>query len=117
MGKCEDDGSFEESVRRAFVRLTSEELPRAAEARGWPVRSPGEFKRLLLDHLRDSPRPNQPAGANPCVFDLVLAVELGERLLSGKICCHRMNNHKHCGDDVLEGLRDLLASPRHDGDG
>ena len=105
---------FETTVRRAFVRLTSEDLPRAAASRGWPVRTSGEFKRLLLDHLHDLPQPRRPEGANPCVFDMVLAIELGERLLAGKICCHRMNNRQHCGDDVLEGLRRLLASPRHE---
>ena len=114
MGTGEDAGNFEATVRRAFVRLTSEDLPRAAQDRGWPVRTPGEFKRLLLDHLHDVPRPRAPEGANPCVFDMVLAVELGERLLAGKICCHRMNNHRHCGDDGLEGLRRLLASPRRE---
>lgn len=104
------DGSFEATVRRAFVRLTSEDLPRAAAQRGWPVRTPGEFRRLLLDHLHERPRP-RPEGADPCVFDMVLAVELGERLLAGKLCCHRMNNHQRCGDEALEGLRRLLASP------
>lgn len=111
MGIGEDAGDFEATVRRAFIRLTSEDLPRAAAERGWPVRSPGEFKRLLLDHLQDLPRPQRPAGANPCLFDMVLAVELGDRLLAGKLCCHRMNNRLRCGEDALEGLRRLLAAP------
>ncbi len=114
MGHDEEATDFEASVRRAFTRLTSEDLPRAAEARGWPVRTPAEFKRLLLDHLNDMPRPPQPEGTHPCLFDMVLAVELGERLLSGKLCCATMNRRSKCSDDALEGLRRLLASPRHD---
>ena len=78
---------FEATVRRAFARLTREDLPRAAAARGWPVRTPEEFERLLLDHLGNS----SPKQARPCVVDLVLAVELGEQLLAGNLCCATMN--------------------------
>jgi len=81
--------SFEVSVRRAFARLTREDLPRAAAARGWPVRTTEDFERLLLDHLRD-----EGAGGpdpSPCLVDLVLAVELGEGLLTGKLCCVTMS--------------------------
>lgn len=114
MGHGGEASHFELTVRRAFARLTSEDLPRAAAARGWPVRTPEEFKRLLLDHLHDMPRPPHPEGTDPCLFDMVLAVELGDRLLSGELCCATMNRRSKCGDDPLEGLRRLLASPRRE---
>ena len=60
------------AIRRAFARLTREDLPRAAASRDWPVRTPEDFERLLLDHLKDS-----PGADGPCLFDLVMAVELG----------------------------------------
>ena len=73
---------FEATIRRAFARLTREDLPRAAAAHGWPVRTPGEFERLLLDHLQDPPGPGpRPA---PCLFDLVLA-ETSEAYDEGRV--------------------------------
>ena len=84
-----DAKDFEATVRRAFTRLTRDELPKAAVARGWPVRTCEDFERLLLDHLHDAPGEPRP---EPCLFDLVLAVELGERLLAGNVCCHRMSH-------------------------
>jgi hypothetical protein len=109
----EDAMGFEATVRRAFARLTREDLPKAAAARGWPVRTPAEFERLLLDHLGKS----APA-AQPCVVDLVLAVELGERLLAGNLCCVTMNRRQLCeaakGDprraEALKALLELLAT-------
>lgn len=99
-------------MRRAFARLTREELPRAAAERGWPVRTPEEFERLLLDHLGEG-APKR----TPCVVDLVLAVELGEGLLSGDLCCRTMSRRRLCeaakGDprraEALKALLDLLA--------
>ena len=90
------------------TRLTGQDLPRAAEARGWPVRTPAEFERLLLDHLRDDPArtPQSP----PALVDLVLAVEIGERLLAGNLCCHKMNRRLGCADpDGLQALWRLVA--------
>jgi len=84
--------SFEGSVRRAFARLTRDSLPRAAVARGWPVRTSEDFERLLLDHLRDDrgeDAESQPT--RPSLVDLILAVELGEGLLAGKLCCVTMS--------------------------
>lgn len=107
MGRAEGPGDFETTVRRAFARLVTDDLPRAAAARGWPVRQPEEFERLLLDHIHDG-----APGSEECLFDLVLAVELGERLLSGKMCCVRMSQRRRCGDDALEKLRRLLEAPR-----
>ena len=43
---------------------------------------------------------------------MVLAVELGERLLAGRICCTKMSRRQRCADDGLEALRRLLAAPR-----
>lgn len=103
--------NFEATVRRAFARLTREELPRAAAARGWPVRTGEEFERLLLGHVGDG------AGRAPCVVDLVLAVELGEGLLSGDLCCRTMSRRRLCeaakGDprraEALKALLDVIS--------
>lgn len=108
---CGDRLDFESSVRRAFARLTGEDLPRAAATRGWPVRTPQEFERLLLDHIHERSG-MAPAGA-PCLFDMVLAVELGDRLMAGTLCCDRMSRRMRCGDRALERLKALLAAPRH----
>jgi hypothetical protein len=107
-----DGMDFEATVRRAFARLTCEELPRAAATRGWPIRTPAEFERLLLAHLGSA-----PPKAAPCMVDLVLAVELGEGLLSGQLCCRTMNRRVLCeaaqGDprraEALKALLDVLA--------
>jgi hypothetical protein len=121
MRGTDDPKEFEATVRRAFARLTGEDLPRAAAARGWPVRTPEEFRRLLLDHLRDGPgaEPRAPAPAHPCLVDLILAVEIGERLLAGNLCCATMNRHVRCetasGDPrraaALKALQEILARP------
>jgi len=87
---CGEGSDFEAAVRRAFAQLTREDLPRAAAARGWPVREPEEFERLLLDHLKESPAPQ----GEPSLFDLVLAVELGERMLAGNLCCATMSRRR-----------------------
>jgi len=109
MGNGND--SFETTIRRAFERLTTQDLPTAAAARGWPVRTPAEFQRMLLDHLRDQRQAPLPAATNPCLFDMVLAVELGERLLAGQNCCTKMSLRLRGGDAALEALRRLLAAP------
>jgi hypothetical protein len=112
-----DEADFEATVRRALERLTVHELPRAAAARGWPVRTPAEFRRLLFEHLRDRPAGVTAAGSrNPCLIDMILAVELGERLLSGRNCCTKMSQRQACDDDGLAALRRLLATaPRRTG--
>ena len=85
MGMAGDVTDFEATVRRAFARLTGEDLPRAAAARGWPVRTPEEFERLLVDHVGTA----DGRGGASCLFDLVLAVELGERLLRASSAARR----------------------------
>ncbi|MFT3972997.1 MAG: hypothetical protein QM699_06000 [Amaricoccus sp.] len=107
---CGKGPDFEVSVRRAFTRLTTDDLPRAAAARGWPVRTPDEFQRLLLDHLHE--QSGMPRGTPPSLFDMILAVELGERLMAGTLCCDRMSRKMRCGDRALERLKALLAQPR-----
>ena len=107
MGHSADVTDFDATVRRAFARLTGEDLPRAAAARGWPVRTASEFQQLLVDHVRDV-----RGRGECCLFDLVLAVELGERLLSGKLCCKTMSRRHGCGEDPLDALQRILASPR-----
>jgi hypothetical protein len=100
------EADFEATVRRAFTRLTRDELPRAAADRGWPVRTTAEFERLLLDHLREGTSEAQ----DPSLVDLVLAVELGERLLAGNCCCTRMNGRRGEGAKLAEPLAALLAA-------
>jgi hypothetical protein len=103
-----DAVTFEATVRRAYARLTREELPKAAEARGWPIRTSDDFERLLLDHLHDAPGEPRP---EPCLVDLVLAIELGERLLAGNLCCHRMTHHHRNGHPCgKERQREALAA-------
>jgi len=104
-----ENKNFEGSVRRAFARLTSEDLPRAAVARGWPVRTPEDFERLLLDHLKD----DEAAPPKPCLVDLILAVELGEGLLAGKLCCTTMSGRLRrgaCGAGEEDPIHALLAA-------
>lgn len=92
---------FEAAVRRAFARLTEHDLPAAAAARDWPVRTAEAFRRLLLDHLEGAPRPD---GA-PCVVDLVLAVELGQRMLAGDLCCVTMTRQRGCPESQHDPRR------------
>jgi len=108
--------SFEGSVRRAFARLTREDLPRAAVARGWPIRTPEDFERLLLDHLKDAGDAGPPS---PSLVDLILAVELGEGLLAGKLCCTTMTGRLRkaaCAGgagDPIAALLEAFARKKH----
>ena len=115
MRDCGDAKVFEATVRRAFTRLTRDDLPRAAVARGWPVKTPEEFERLLLDHLSDEPGCGRP----PCMVDLILAVELGERLLAGNLCCVTMSRRLRCAAardprraEAFEKLLEVLGQAR-----
>jgi hypothetical protein len=115
---CGEGSDFEATVRRAFARLTREDLPRAAAAQRWPVRTPEEFERLLLDHLKESPAPE----GEPTLFDLVLAVELGERMLAGNLCCTTMSRRQSCAGikdparaDAWKALLGVLAEASRDG--
>ena len=116
--------AFEETETGArCYQRTGEDLPRAARTRGWPVRTPEEFERLLLDHLRDAAPGRRAAPQQPCLVDLILAVEIGERLLAGNLCCATMNRRVRCdsasGDPrraaALKALQELLARPQDPG--
>jgi hypothetical protein len=77
--------SFDATVRRAWAALLAD-LPRAARGRAWPVDSAAGFERILLDHVLDTPWESAispPSTRNADPFDLVLAIEMGERLLAG----------------------------------
>ena len=79
------------------------------------MRTPEEFERLLLDHLLDAPAKGpRPA---PCLFDLVLAVELGERMLTGACCCATMKHRLDKGGrpDPLTELLSAVAAKRGPG--
>jgi hypothetical protein len=89
-----DDSNFEHCVQRTWRRLVLEVLPAAAAGRRWPVSTPDGFVRVLLDHVFEGPwerhvgRPDlQAVGA----IELVLAIEAGERVLSGKADLSEMN--------------------------
>ena len=115
----EDAVSFEATVRRAFSRLTCEDLPRAAAARGWPVSSREDFERLLLESPARRPRGGAtgtvPVRSRP-------GGELGERMLAGNLCCHRMSHRnqtvKPCSKerqrDALAGLLAAVAQLRRE---
>jgi hypothetical protein len=90
----EDDGSFEASARRAWAQLVGAALPAAAEGRGWPVRTPAGFERILLDHALCAPWETTTAGrgveAVP-LLELILALEMGERVLDGDADVSELN--------------------------
>ena len=104
-------------MRRAFARLTREDLPRAAVARGWPIRTPEDFERLLLDHLKDVG--DARTARCPSLVDLILAVELGEGLLAGKLCCTTMSGRLRkaaCaggGGDPIAALLEAFARKKN----
>lgn len=104
-----DKADFEATVRRAFTRLTQDALPRAAEERGWPVRTTADFERLLLEHLQDA---TGAAARAPSLVDLVLAVELGEKLLAGTCCCTRMSDRRGRGPRMPDTLADFFDTVR-----
>jgi hypothetical protein len=78
---------FAATVRATLVRLIETELPAAALARGWTVRSSTAFERILLDRALGVPWETVlgPAGRGRLdPLDGALAVEIGARLLSGE---------------------------------
>lgn len=85
----DETSDFEKTVRRAFARLVGEDLPRAAAERAWPVRTREAFEALLLTHVCDC----SDAAGKASLVDLVLAIELGERLLAGGICCTKLRRY------------------------
>lgn len=88
MTQGSDSPLSETIVRKAWQQLIAQDLPRAATARGWSLTAPAEFERVLLDQVHPAPS-NTPR--RPCVVDLVLAIELGQRALRGQVCLDAMD--------------------------
>jgi hypothetical protein len=90
-----DDGrDIETRARRAWVELVGTVLPAAAAGRGWPVATPAGFERVLLDHVLGAPWESvigRPSAETACPLDLILALEMGERLCEGSACLCEMN--------------------------
>jgi hypothetical protein len=72
---------FSDSLHATWARLIGRDLPAAAARAGWPLRDPADFERILLDRVLGE------AWAGPADdLDLIIAVELGGRLLEGGVC-------------------------------
>lgn len=83
----------EEIVTRWFT-LTRETMPALAKPRGWPVCYDHCFQRILLDNALGRPWREllaPPAYRNASEEQLMLAVGLGEAVIAGKECLHRLN--------------------------
>ncbi len=94
MGDHCDMRDFEATVRSAFGKLVRELLPAVACERGWPVSAPDGFERVLLDHALGAPWETAlpgPGVGTVAPLDLMVAVEMGERLLEGSACVARMH--------------------------
>lgn len=78
----------EATIRGAWQRLIAEDLPRAARLRGWPLRAAADFERVFFDQILSRPC---RLGARLPAMDLVLAIELANRALDGRICLDRLN--------------------------
>ncbi len=72
---------FADSLHAAWARMIGQDLPAAAARAGWPVREPADFERILLDRVLGE------GWAGPADdLDLILALELGGRVLAGEVC-------------------------------
>lgn len=110
MTNGEDGCGFEASARRAFVDLVYETLPSAAGVRGWPVTTPAGFERVLLDHVLGAPFETcltGPSGASAELFDLILAVETGGRMLEGRCCVAELDRRSR----AMRGAAEAGALP------
>ena len=77
-----------------WFALTREDMPAAADARGWPIRFDHCFQRILLDHAAGGPWREKiaaPAYRNATDAQLEAAVELGEAALSGEADLAELN--------------------------
>jgi hypothetical protein len=72
---------FADTLRATWARLIGQDLPAAAARAGWPLRDPADFERILLDRVLDAAWASPPDD-----LDLILAVELGGRVLAGEVC-------------------------------
>ncbi len=94
MGDGDKRRTFEATLRGAFATLVNQRLPAAARGRGWPVAAPDGFERVLLDHALGAPWETAlpcPSIATATPFDLMVAIEMGERLIDGAACIVRLN--------------------------
>ncbi len=80
-----ETATFEATVRAAWRSLVCEALPREACRQGWPMREAPDFERILLDAVTDGPG---AAG----LHEIMLAVELGGRVLDGQTCIRRLDH-------------------------
>jgi hypothetical protein len=72
---------FADGLHATWSRLIGRDLPAAAVRAGWPLREAADFERILLDRVLGE------AWAGPADdLDLILAVELGGRVLEGTVC-------------------------------
>jgi len=87
MRDSDEAGDFEASTRRAYDRLLGDILPAAGRAQGWPWTTRAEFEALLHGHLGldAASTPDDPG-----TLGRILAVDLGQRLLSGDVCWTRL---------------------------
>lgn len=89
MQQGDHDPLSEATVRKAWQQLIAEDLPRAARQRGWPQRTPSEFERVLLDQVLETPCEADTSRCT-CPVNLILAIELAEQALQGKVCLSAM---------------------------
>ena len=73
-------------------------------------------EQLLLGHLKDET--DGAASPQPCLVDLILAVELGEGLLAGKLCCTTMSGRlkrESCaaGEDPIQAFLAAFARKKN----
>lgn len=86
------------TVRRAWTDLINEALPGAAHARGWSIGTPADFERILLDHVCGQPWERviaPPSRCNADAIDLLMAIEVGGRVLDGNACIAMLNRRSH----------------------
>lgn len=78
-------GEFDLCVRETWRDLVGIVLPRAAQRRGWAVTGPAALERVILDAVCDGPWEETARGTGIGIVELVLAIELGERILVGQV--------------------------------
>jgi hypothetical protein len=111
-----EDSDFETCVRRTWRRLVQETMPAQASQRGWPVATPDGFVRVLLDHVYDGPW-ERHAGGEEAVgpFELVLAIEAGERALAGAVDLSEINRRSLAARAAPLGDEEVAALLAEDG--